>query len=301
MEIKKVENCMYNNGFTLLELVLIIVILGIVSTIAMKSMQPAIEQTRLEATTQEMDMLVQAIIGDKNQVQDGIRTDFGYVGDVGSLPANLDALVTNPGYSTWDGPYIQNDFSEDTEDYKRDGWNELYTYTGGVTITSNGGGNTITKQFTQNTSDLTSNTVNGNIYDGLGAVPGANSSDVTVTIFYPDGSGSSTSSSTNPSAAGAFSFSNSIPVGNHLIRVVYSATNDTTAVYISVTPGTDSYCELRFPGGIWSGGAIFDSEQTLEYAYVSPIKQSDYPDRHFYYLTLFFKCDNNNYKTPRMI
>jgi len=304
VETKKVEiymNYMYNNGFTLLELVLIIVILGIVSTIAMKSMQPAVEQSRLEATTQEMEMLVQAIIGDENQVQDGIRIDFGYVGDVGSLPANLDALATDPGYSTWDGPYIQNDFSEDTEDYKRDGWNELYTYTGGVAITSNGGGSTITKQFARNVSDLTSNTVTGNIYDGLGAVPGANSSDVTITIYYPDGSGSLTSSSINPSAAGPFSFLNSIPVGNHLIRAVYSTTDDTTAKYLSITPGADAYCELRFPGAVWSGGAIFDNKLILEYVHVSPARPDSNPDRYFHYLTLFFKCDNNNYKTLRVI
>ncbi len=289
------------NGFTLIELVLIIVILGIISTIAMKSMQPAVEQTRLEATTQEMDMLVQAIIGDENQVQDGIRMDFGYVGDVGSLPANLDALATNPGYSTWDGPYIQNDFSEDTEDYKRDGWNELYTYIGGVTITSNGGGSTITKQLARNVSDLTSNTVTGNIYDGLGAVPGANSSDITITIYYPDGSGGLTSSSINPSASGAFSFSNSIPVGNHLIRAVYSTTNDTTAKYLSITPGANTYRELRFPGAVWSGGAIFENEQTLKYVDVSPARPDSNPDRYFHYLTSFFKCDNINFTAPQVI
>ena len=73
-------------AFTLIELVLIIVIIGIIGTIAMKSMQPAVERSRFEATMQEMDLLVQAVTGDPNQIQDGIRTDFGYVGDIGSLP-----------------------------------------------------------------------------------------------------------------------------------------------------------------------------------------------------------------------
>lgn len=243
-------------GFTLIELVLIIVMIGIVATIAMKSMQPAIDRSRFEATTQEMELLAQAIIGDPNQVQDGIRTDFGYIGDIGALPPNLDALATNPGgYSTWSGPYVQSGFVEDADDYKKDAWGDLYTYTGGVTISSNGGGSPITRQFAQNVSDLTSNTVTGNVYDGLGFSPGDSASNVTVTIYYPDGSGNTTSSFTNPSSAGAFSFPNLIPVGNHLVRAVYSATSDTTSRYISIIPGTDAYCELRFAGGIWSGGA----------------------------------------------
>ncbi len=242
-------------AFTLIELVLIIVIMGIIATIALRSMQPAVEQSRFEATTQEMGLLAQAIIGDRNQVQDGIRADFGYVGDVGAVPPNLDALVTNPGgYATWNGPYIQSGFIEDADDYKKDAWGDSYTYTGGVIISSNGGGSPITKQFAQNVSDLTSNTVTGNVYDGLGYPPGDSASNVTVTIYYPDGSGNTTSSSTNPSFAGVFSFSSSIPIGNYLIRAVYSASNDTTSRYISFTPGSDAYCELRFAGGIWSGG-----------------------------------------------
>jgi type II secretory pathway pseudopilin PulG len=242
-------------AFTLIEMVLIIVIIGIVGTIAMKSIQPAIDRSRFEATTREMDLLVQAITGDRNQIQDGIRTDFGYVGDIGSLPPNLDALVANPGgYSTWGGPYIQNDFVEDADDYKKDAWGDLYTYAGGVTILSSGGGSPITRQLAQNISDLTSNTANGTICDGLGSSPGDSALSVVVTIYYPDGGGNTTSSSTNPSPAGTFSFPNSIPVGNHLVRAVYSATNDTTSKYVSVTPGSGAYCELRFAGGIWSGG-----------------------------------------------
>ena len=241
-------------AFTLIEMVLIIVIIGIVATVALKSIQPAIDQARFEATTQEMELLAQAIVGDPNQVQDGIRADFGYVGDIGALPPNLDALATNPGgYSTWRGPYIQSDFVENADDYKKDAWGDFYAYTGGVTLSSNGGGSSITKQFAQNVSDLTSNTLSGNVYDGLGYSPGDSASSVTVTIYYPDGSGNNTSSSTNPSSAGFFSFSSLVPLGNHLVRAIYSATSDTTSRYISVTPGTDAYCELRFAGGVWSG------------------------------------------------
>jgi len=239
-------------GFTLIEVILVIVIIGIVATVALRSLQPTVGRARVEATMQEMDLLAQAIIGDANQIQDGIRTDFGYVGDVGALPPDLEALVTNPGgYSTWEGPYILNSFVEDADDYKKDAWGDLYTYSGGVTISSDGGGSSLTKRFAQNAGDLTSNTVTGNVYDGLGAGPGSDDTLVTVTVFYPDGSGEVTSSSTNPSAAGAFSFTSSIPIGNHLVRAVYSTANDTTAIHVSVTPKSDAYCELHFPGSIW--------------------------------------------------
>ena len=234
---------------------MVIVVIAIMSTIAIKSLTPTMEQARETATINEMELLAEAIIGNKNLIEDGIRTDYGYVGDVGSLPPDLDALVTNPGgYSTWNGPYIRSDFTEDADDYKKDAWGNLYTYSGGVTITSSGGGSTITKQFAQNVSDLTSNTVTGNIYDGLGAVPGDSVSKVTVTIFYPDGSGGTTSSSTNPSSSGGFSFVGSIPIGNHIIRGVYSTENDTTSMYVSVPPVSGAYCELRLSGSWFSGG-----------------------------------------------
>ncbi len=241
-----------NSGFTLIELVLIIVIIGIVASVAIKSFGPAMDRSRDEATMKEMEALAQAIIGNKDLISDGVRVDFGYVGDIGAPPPNLDALVANPGgYSVWKGPYILNDFLENINDYKEDAWGNPYTFSGGVVITSSGNGSPITKQFAQDVSALTSNSVNGNISDGLGAIPGDSASNVTVTVFYPDGVGGSTFANINPSNTGQFSFSNMIPIGNHFVRAVYSTTDDTTSAFISVLPGNDSYCELRFSGAYW--------------------------------------------------
>ncbi len=112
-----------NSGFTLIEVVLIIVIMGIMATVAMKTLEPAMDQSRIDATLREMEKLSEAIIGDKNLISGGSRSDFGYVGDVGALPPDLDALVSNPGgYSTWNGPYIISDFLENASDYKEDAW-----------------------------------------------------------------------------------------------------------------------------------------------------------------------------------
>ncbi len=240
------------SGFTLIELILIIIIIGIVASVALKSMLPAAENARVEATLGEIENLSRAIIGNPGLITDGIRIDFGYVGDIGALPPTLDALVANPGgYSAWNGPYIQNSFVENTDDYKKDAWGDFYTYGGGVTISSNGGGSPITKQFAGDISELVANTVTGNIYDGLGDAPGDSSSSVSVIITIPDGAGSTISLATTPGSDGSFTFANSIPIGNHLITGIYSATNDTTARYLSVIPGSTIYCQMRFSGSLW--------------------------------------------------
>jgi type II secretory pathway pseudopilin PulG len=246
------KNFRNDKAFTLIELVLIIVIIGIVATVAMRSIQPSVDQSRVDATMNEMEILAKAIIGDKDLVSDGVRSDFGYVGDIGSLPPNLGALVSNPGgYGTWNGPYVLNNFVENPNDFKEDAWGNPYTYTGGVVIISSGNGSPITKQFAGSVNDLTSNTVNGNILDGLGIAPGDSASAVDIIIYYPDGAGGFASNSVNPSAAGQFSFSGIIPIGNHLIRAVYSAVDDTTSRYITVLPGSAGFCELRFSRSYW--------------------------------------------------
>jgi len=246
--------------------VLIIVIIGIMATVAMKSMQPGIEATRETATIEEMENLEMAIIGDKGLIEGGIRSDYGYVGNVGALPGSLDDLVTSPpGYTTWQGPYIRSDFSENADDFKRDAWNQAYTYSGGVTLASAGGSAPLTRQLAGSASELTANTVTGNIYDGLGNPPGDSASSVTLMIFYPDGSGGMTSTSTTPNASGGFSYSNMIPIGNHNIRGIYSPAGETTSAYISVPPATELYCELRFNGGFWAAGGPGPGGGSVEY------------------------------------
>jgi general secretion pathway protein G len=240
-----------NSGFTLIEVVLIIVIMGIIATVAMRTMEPTMDQNRIDATLQEMEVLSQAIIGNKNLISDGIRSDFGYLGDIGALPPDLDALVSNPGdYTTWKGPYIVSDFLENPEDYKKDAWGNGYNFSG-VIITSPGNGSPITRRFAENVDELLSNTVNGSIYDGLNAVPGGSAGGIDVIIYYPDGAGSITSATVNPNSSGQFSFSDMIPIGNHLVRAVYSYSADTASAYITVLPGSDVFCQLRFSKSYW--------------------------------------------------
>lgn len=247
---------MSEKGFTLIEVLLVVIVIGIMAAVAFKSMNVALDNSRWDATTQEMEKLSWAITGNPDLFANGIRSDFGYVGDVGSLPSNLDALVTNPGgYSTWRGPYIQNDFTQNPNDYKTDAWGNLYTYTGGVTIASTGsGGNTITKKFANVTADLTSNTVQGVVTDGQGNAPGSSASNVSVRITYPNGTGGTTSATTNPNSSGNYSFASLIPQGIRSITAIYAPTSDTLVRTAVVLPRSTTLVDFKFIGNIWGSG-----------------------------------------------
>lgn len=245
---------MKTGGYTLIEMILVVVIIGILASVAIQSLNKTESNRRLDETMAEMEMIARAIVGDDRLISGGVRTDFGYVGDVGSLPSNLDDLVMNPGgYATWKGPYIRNKFLENSEDYKRDTWDNLYTYTGGVVITSGAGGNPISKQFAASVADLTANSIKGVIRDKAGLPPSDSAANINVIVYYPDGSGSMTSATTSPSRSGEFSFDNQIPIGIQLISAVYTSANDTVSKYLAVNPGSVILTELRFPSELWAG------------------------------------------------
>ncbi len=251
-------------GVTLIELVMVIIIIGILAGVAMKSMDSAISTAKVESTKKELDALASAIAGNPDIISNGFRVDFGYVGDVGSLPPNLDALVSNPGgYATWKGPYTKNNFVQATDDYKRDGWNVLYTYNGGLTIISTGSGSNITKQIANASADLLNNGVHGVILDVEGIPPGVYNSDVDITITYPDGAGGTTTASVNPSTSGNYSFSG-IPIGNHTIVAVNTPTHDTLISYITMPPKSSVVNNLRFGSALWGAGNS-SSGNSLQY------------------------------------
>ncbi len=247
------------SGFTLLELVMVIVIIGILGAVAVRSADLALDRNRYYGTLEEMKQLGHAIAGNPDLVSTGTRTDFGYVGDMGSLPANLDALVTSQG-GTWNGPYVVNSVQEDADGFKTDSWAQNYTFPvsgSHVKISSGGGGQSITYQFAPSDASLTSNTVSGTVTDWNGANPIAGDlSNITVTVHHPSG-GSMTTSSVTPSAGGVFSISG-IPIGIHRIVATHSVLADSAVKLVTVTPGGSSSVGLRFnatlPGTSGGGG-----------------------------------------------
>ncbi len=242
------------SGYSLFELLAVIIIVGIIASVSMRSLRNTVDVSKTEETRQEMDQLAWAICGNPELVSGGVRTDFGYVGDVGALPATLDNLVTNPGgYSTWDGPYIQDDFyaasGGSESEFKYDAWGVEYTYTGD-SIISTGGGTTITREIAYATADLLSNVVQALITDLNNTPPGGSASDVELQLIYPDGTGSVDTATTNPVGNGMASFS-SVPVGHHRLNVIYTTADDTLLRKVVVYPRDSFYTEISFSQDYW--------------------------------------------------
>ncbi len=244
------------HGYTLIELVVVLVIIGILAAVSMKSMTKIDDTVRVERTKRELESIAFAVAGDPSQVSGGGRTDYGYVGDVGSLPPNLTALVSNPGgYTTWKGPYIGDDFSYDgsSSEFKNDAWGKAYAYSAGVTVSSSGGSSTITRKIAKSTNDILRNKVALAVVDLDNTPPGADYRDsVEILLSYPNGSGGTTTKSGTPGNDGFIEF-DSVPIGIHPIRVIYTPNADTMIRKAAVNPGIDYYTEVQYFANVWEG------------------------------------------------
>jgi len=222
-------------GFSLIELTVVLVVIGILTGVAMQSMTGVVDKSRTAATEQEMDRLAEAIVGNPSATSQGMRSDFGYVGDIGAFPPNLEALSSNPGYASWNGPYIVDGFAEDTDGFKKDAWGTDYAYNG-TTLSSIGGPNTLKKTVTDSPTDYLYNRFEGNVRDAVDSMPGITYQDsVLAVITYPNGAGGWSSKAINPEADGDFEF-DSIPVGSHQVDIVFTPEADTLTRFITILP-----------------------------------------------------------------
>lgn len=103
------KNRRLKSGFTLIEVLLVVVIIGILAALVGPSLVGRAGDAELAAARAEIAAIKTAI-----------RV---YEMDMGSLPPNLDALTSNPGGTRWQGPYL--------DAAPVDPWGNAYVYTRG--------------------------------------------------------------------------------------------------------------------------------------------------------------------------
>lgn len=245
----------HTHGIGLVEILALIVVVGILAAMALQSMSVVLDDARVTGTKQEMVMLAEAIAGNPSLTQGGIRSDFGYLGDNGAFPPNLQALLQNPGLATWNGPYLPSAIAEDTVGFKLDEWGKAYSYDGTITLTSTGGGSPLSQKLGRTADDLLVNDVDGSIVDNAGSPPGSVYADsVQIEIRYPDGAGAILTRAIHPGSSGLFSL-DSLPVGRHLLRVIYLPEVDTLQRLVTVLPRNRGSLTYRFAESYFTAGA----------------------------------------------
>ena len=105
------------NGFTLVELLVVIVILSLLTAIAAPRLWEQIDRSKWDLTKPGMKPLEEAI--------------NSYLLNCAELPATLNDLLTNPGIDRWTGPYLK-------KSQLNDPWGFEYGYIPNGVINSGG-------------------------------------------------------------------------------------------------------------------------------------------------------------------
>ena len=120
-------------GFTLIELIIIIVTLGILAAVAVPKFSDMVEGSKINATKKEMMTLKRAIAGNPEVVSGGEYIERGFEGDVGFVPSGLADLAAKPDSVAvydrltrlgWNGPYVDSSGGS----HLKDAWGVPYVY-----------------------------------------------------------------------------------------------------------------------------------------------------------------------------
>lgn len=240
------------SGMTLVELLIVLVIIGILGAVTLRTVDVTRERANYDKTVKAMQRLANAIAGDPDLVGEGRRTDFGFVGDVGRLPTSLDELRLNIGNNpAWNGPYVRLPFVGDSLSYKTDAWGQEFQYLPdlGMIISLANGQFPLTFQTTPDTAFLFLNSVSGTITDNQGNPPGDQAPTMTVRLWTTNPlTGQPVHYDTTPGRDGSYAFgapNQRVSVGNHLMTVVRGS-NDSISKWISVSPRVGAVVDFRF-------------------------------------------------------
>jgi prepilin-type N-terminal cleavage/methylation domain-containing protein len=127
-------------GFTLIETVATMAIISIVAVGLVSLSDFLLNKHQTETTTYNLNQLRRAIGGNPVIVVNEARTSFGYLGDMGRLPANLQDLWakgSQPAFSFnstkkagagWNGPYLEVGPAELASALAQDGWGNALNF-----------------------------------------------------------------------------------------------------------------------------------------------------------------------------
>lgn len=228
------------SGMTLIEIVVVVVIIGVLGATITPLVLNSLHDEREGGTVTELKEFKKGIIGDPEIVTEEVRTHFGYVGDMGTMPTKIEDLYqkgTQPAYSFdatkktgagWNGPYIDPSLVEDLASLKLDAYGNEYTYSA-AEFTDSTVGATVSAKITSKGVDAASgggddlsayvykseafSKVVGVIVDEQGKrVPA-----VTVKMNYSV-NGTLTTATTTSDSQGHYEFTD-IPYGNRSITI----------------------------------------------------------------------------------
>ncbi|MBM3332254.1 prepilin-type N-terminal cleavage/methylation domain-containing protein [candidate division WOR-3 bacterium] len=247
-------------GFTLMELLVVLLIIGILSTVALRTIDATRDRGLFDQTTKEMNQLVYALVGNPDLTYDGRRVDFGYYGDIEQLPTDLTALVQSTGDPAWKGPYLRLAAAIEDSSYLYDGWGVRYVINPnkGI-ITSNNGKYQMTVRIVDSVDQLWENAIVGTITDIDGAAPGDSTvTDLKVRMYYnnPNAHGGDDSVEVRPSAGGFYEISTdvpgitSVPIG--LRKLVAFTPTEQLVRCVTVVPRSRTVVDFKFTSSFWN-------------------------------------------------
>ena len=115
---------MKNKGFTLIELVIVMVLVGIIAAVAIPRFWDLINPSKTNVTKHRLEDIRKSIVGNPDMTGAGTSSARGFRGDTGLWPVQLPDLVTQPANGLTDAGASSP--VSNWNRYTRKGWNGPY-------------------------------------------------------------------------------------------------------------------------------------------------------------------------------